>query len=103
MLSHGYLRCNFDYCVYYKLVKTDIYIYLLLYVDDMLVACKFMDKIKALKQLLNSEFDMKDLGQAKKILGMEIRRNMEKRIMFLTQRKYLEKLLGNFGWQIASL
>ena len=97
MLSHGYWRCNFDFCVYYKLVKTDLYIYLLLYVDDMLVACKSKAEIEALKQLLNSEFDMKDLGQAKKILGMEIRRNRERRIMFLTQIKYLEKVLRNFS------
>ncbi|KAH9768873.1 Integrase catalytic domain-containing protein [Citrus sinensis] len=97
MLSHGYLRCNFDCCVYYKLVKIDLYIYLLLYVDDILVSCKSRAEIEALKQLLNSEFDMKDLCQVKKILGMEIRRNNEKGILFLTQRKYLEKVLGNFG------
>ena len=97
MISHGYLRCNYDCCVYYKLVKTDLYIYLLLYVDDMLVACKSRTEIEALKQLLNSEFDMKDLGQAKKILGMEIRRNRERGTMFLTQRKYLERVLATFG------
>ena len=28
---------------------------------------------------------------------MEIRKNKEKGILFLTQRKYLEKVLGNFG------
>ena len=97
MLLHGYLRCNFDCGVYYKLVKTNLYIYMLLYVDGILVACKSRVEIEALKQLLNSEFDMKDLGQAKKILGMEIRRNKEKGILLLTQRKYLEKVLGNFG------
>lgn len=63
----------------------------------MLVACKSREKIKVLKQLLNSEFDMKDLGQAKKILGMEVRRNKDKGALFLTQRKYLEKVLENFG------
>ncbi|GJW77493.1 protein NLRC3 [Tanacetum coccineum] len=47
-------------------------IYLLLYVDDMLVAAKDMEEIKKLKILLNTEFDMKDLGAARKILGMEI-------------------------------
>ncbi|KAH9671238.1 Integrase catalytic domain-containing protein [Citrus sinensis] len=97
MISHGYLRCNYDCCVHYKLVKIDLYIYLLLYVDDMLVACKSRTKIEALKQLLNSEFDMKHLGQAKKILGMEIRRNNERGTMFLTQRKYLERVLASFG------
>nr|GEU39227.1 putative polyprotein [Tanacetum cinerariifolium] len=47
-------------------------IYLLLYVDDMLVAAKGMEEVNKLKILLNTEFDMKDLGAARKILGMEI-------------------------------
>ncbi|KAH9754884.1 Integrase catalytic domain-containing protein [Citrus sinensis] len=43
--------------------------------DDMLIACKLRDEIEELKKLLSSEFDMKDLGYARKILGMDIRRN----------------------------
>ncbi|KAH9647652.1 hypothetical protein KPL70_025267 [Citrus sinensis] len=97
MLSHGYLRCSFDCCVYYKVISTNLYIYLLLYVDDMLVACKSREEIEALKNLLNSEFEMKDLGSAKKILGMEIKRDRSKGIMFLSQEKYLRRVLETFG------
>ena len=50
-------------------------IFLLLYVDDMLIAAKSMSEVNKLKTLLSREFDMKDLGTAKKILGMEIRRD----------------------------
>jgi hypothetical protein len=38
----------------------------------MLIAAKGMKEIAALKAQLSSKFDMKDLGAAKKILGMEI-------------------------------
>lgn len=62
----------------------------------MLIACSEREEIEVLKQLLNSEFDMKDLGPAKKILGMEIIRNMKKGTMILSQRKYLDKVLGAF-------
>ena len=48
------------------------YIYLILYVDDMLIAYRSQTKIEKLKSQLNREFEMKDLGEAKKILGMEI-------------------------------
>jgi len=48
-------------------------IILMLYVDDMLITFQDMSKINELKGILNSEFDMKDLGAAKKILGMEIK------------------------------
>ncbi|GJX38401.1 retrovirus-related pol polyprotein from transposon TNT 1-94 [Tanacetum coccineum] len=48
------------------------YIYLFLYVDDMLIACKSKAEIGSTKDLLKKEFDMKELREAKKILGMEI-------------------------------
>ncbi|KAK3029181.1 hypothetical protein RJ639_038733 [Escallonia herrerae] len=48
---------------------------LTLYVDDMLIAAKRKSHILHLKKLLSREFDMKDLGSAKKILGMEIHRD----------------------------
>ncbi|GJW49647.1 hypothetical protein Tco_0090998 [Tanacetum coccineum] len=44
------------------------YIYLLLYVYDMLIACKSKVEIGSTKSLFKKEFDMKELGEAKKIL-----------------------------------
>ena len=41
----------------------------------MLIAAKKKSDVLKLKKLLSSEFDMKDLGAAKKILGMEIYRD----------------------------
>nr|GEU40920.1 retrotransposon protein, putative, Ty1-copia subclass [Tanacetum cinerariifolium] len=49
-------------------VSGDSYVYLLLYVDDMLIAAKNMTMINDLKALLKSKFEMKDLGAAKKML-----------------------------------
>ena len=96
MQMHKFVRCSYDCCVYYKIIKDGLYIYLLLYVDDMLVACKDRDEIDKLKVLLNSKFEMKDLGYARKILGMEIRRNISKGKLFLSQEKYLRKVLEVF-------
>lgn len=45
---------------------------MLLYIDNMLIAAKSMDQIVTPKKQLSSEFEMKDLGAAKKILGMKI-------------------------------
>ena len=41
----------------------------------MLVVGSDKDDIRRLKQQLSKEFDMKDLGPAKKILGMQITRD----------------------------
>ena len=48
---------------------------MLLYVDDILIACKHMDQIDILKQQLKGSFEMKDLGEARKILGVKLIRN----------------------------
>ena len=75
MVTHGYMRCEYDCCVYFRIFVDVSYIFLALYVDDMLVAAKSKQEIVKLKSLLSSEFDMKDFGAAKKILGIEIHRD----------------------------
>ena len=57
---------------------------MLLYVDDILIAAKSKVEIGKLKLQLNEEFEMKDLGEAKKILGMEIQRDRLKGIVGLS-------------------
>lgn len=64
MSRKGYKKCAMDQCCYLKDFGSS-YIILLLYVDDMLVACSNMDKINRLKEQLSEEFEMKDLGAAK--------------------------------------
>uniref|UniRef100_A0A2N9FYY5 Integrase catalytic domain-containing protein n=1 Tax=Fagus sylvatica TaxID=28930 RepID=A0A2N9FYY5_FAGSY len=50
-----------------------------------------------LKSLLHKEFEMKDLGAAKKILGMEIRRDRGARKLWLSQKNYIRKVFENFS------
>lgn len=68
-------------------------IYLVLNINDILLACKNMNRIDMLKQQLKNEFDMKDLGLAKNILGMDLRREKSTRSLFLSQEGYIIKLL----------
>ncbi|GJR57614.1 putative polyprotein [Tanacetum coccineum] len=64
---------------------------------------KDMDEVKKLKILLNTEFDMKDLGAARKILGMEIIRDRKHGKLFLSQNSYIEKIISRFGMSSAKL
>jgi len=57
--------------VYYNNLPRGEYIYLLSYVDDMLIASESRSAIDKLKKDLSSEFEMKGLGKVKKVLGME--------------------------------
>nr|GEX59191.1 retrovirus-related Pol polyprotein from transposon TNT 1-94 [Tanacetum cinerariifolium] len=75
MIGHGYDRCSYDECVYLRKFPDESFLYLVLYVDDMLIAAPNKDQIRELKDQLSNEFDMKDLRAAKKILGMEIQRD----------------------------
>ena len=51
----------------------------------MLIACKHIDQINKLKKQLKNAFEMKDLGAAKKILGVELLRDRKKDILKLSQ------------------
>ncbi|MCO5609856.1 hypothetical protein L7F22_064088 [Adiantum nelumboides] len=69
---------------------------LLLYVDDMLIAGDDMKDIENLKMELLKSFSMKDLGAAKRILGMKISRDMQRQNLTLSQEDYIEKVLERF-------
>ena len=75
MLSQEYKRTFADPCVHVRRFHDDTFIILLLYVDDMLIVGQDADMIHKLKMELLKTFDMKDLGSAKRILGMEILRD----------------------------
>ncbi|KAG8485491.1 hypothetical protein CXB51_021304 [Gossypium anomalum] len=77
------------------------FVYLLLYVDDMLIAAKDKGEIRKVKAQLSEEFEMKDLGPAKKILGIEILRDRKTSKLYLSQKGYIEKLLCRFNMRSA--
>jgi len=58
--------------------------YLQLYVDDMLIASKDNTVINKWKSQLSDVSEMKDLGAAKKILGMEIHRGQKAGKVYLS-------------------
>ena len=85
MMKLGYQRCEYDCCAYHKKLHGDTRIYLVLYVDDILIATQNMEDIEELKRSLSAEFEMKDLGAARKILGVEIYRDRTKKKLFFSQ------------------
>jgi len=97
MSDHGFQRSSFDCCIYFKTIEGGDKIYLLLYVDDMLIACKEMEFINELKHQLSNTFEMKDLGAAKKILGVQLKRDRKNGIISLTQHKYIRNGLEKFN------
>ncbi|KAG8473168.1 hypothetical protein CXB51_035114 [Gossypium anomalum] len=101
MTSHDFKRSSFDSCVYFKKNSDGSFVYLFLYVDDMLIAAKDKGEIRKVKAQLSKEFEMKDLGPAKKILGIEILRDRKASKLYLSQKGYIEKVLCRFNMQSA--
>jgi len=69
--------------------------YLLLYVDDIIIAGNNEAWIQKIVDLLKNEFSMKDIGKPKNFLGIRIEQTTEG--MFLSQRTYMEHMLSRFG------
>ena len=94
----GFIRSLYDPCVYYKQLTEGDYIYLLLYVDDMLLAKRDPIKLKEIKAQLSVEFDKKDSRATKKILGIEILRDRNNNELSLTQKTSPTTYYVNSTW-----
>jgi phosphoribosyl-AMP cyclohydrolase len=102
ILGLGFVRSRVDHYVYSKQVGNH-FIYVVMYVDDMLLVGNNMDVIKEVKSQLSSKFDMKDLSAANFILGMEIKRDRANKKLWLNQRKYVETILQRFNMHGSKL
>ncbi|KAL5835739.1 hypothetical protein ACOSQ4_015236 [Xanthoceras sorbifolium] len=100
MSNSGFTRCQANHRCYIKRFDNS-FIILLLYVDDMLVAGSDMQEIMNLKRELSKQFAMKDLGAAKQILGMRIKRDTKSGTLLLSQAEYIKKVLSRFNMQDA--
>ncbi|KAL2227396.1 UNVERIFIED_CONTAM: Retrovirus-related Pol polyprotein from transposon TNT 1-94 [Sesamum indicum] len=100
MLSLNFTRSQYDHCLYFKHVH-DSPIFLVLYVDDMLIASPSVHLISTLQRDLCKAFEMKDLGNAKQILGMNIARDRKQFLISLNQRSYLSNVLKKFSMENA--
>lgn len=79
--------------------QNETVIYVLLYVDDILIFCNNLKIIDIIKKLLSSEFDMTDMGNASSFLGMQIEQDIGSGTIVLSQSNYLKRVLQRFNMQ----
>jgi hypothetical protein len=94
MRQFGYKQSNSDHTLFFKHHNSRITV-LIIYVDDMVITGDDSEEIERLQQQLASEFEMKDLGNLKYFLGIEVARGRDG--IFLCQRKYVLDLLAETG------
>lgn len=64
---------------------------------------KSMSEMDRLKAQLNQEFEMKDLDTGRRILGIEIKRDLQAHELFYHRITILRRSLSNLAWKIVSL
>lgn len=98
MSKFSFQENKMDECVYLKISGSKV-IFLVLYVDDILIASSDLTLLQTTKDMLAASFDMKDLGEAKFVLGIEIIRDRNKRALGLSQRQYVDIINKRFGME----
>ena len=93
MCEHGYKKTTSNHCVFVKRFANNDFIILLLYVDDMLIVGKDNFMINKLKKQLSESFSMKNMGVAKKILGIRIMSDRQEKKLWLSREHYVKKVL----------
>jgi len=90
-----------DQCIYQKVSGSKI-CFLILYVDDILLATNDKGFLYVVKQFLSNRFDMKDMGYASYVIGIKIQRDRVCRILCLSQEAYINKVLESFQMKDCS-
>jgi transposase InsO family protein len=71
--------------------------YLLVYVDDIIIAATCLTKIEEVKKAVFNAFDARDMGEAKFFLGMAIERDRDSRTLKLGQERAVNDLLDKYS------
>ena len=93
MKRYGYKQSNSDHTLFLKR-KGDLIICLIIYVDDMIITRSDIEEIAQLRNNLFREFEKKDLGGLKYLLGIEA---LHSNKGIISQRKYIMNLLIETG------
>lgn len=98
IIREGFIRSKCDPCLYKK-CSGESKIFILIYVDDLLIFGTNECEVTNMKNILHKEFKMKDLGLISDFLGINVKQNFENGITVLSQRNYLENVLKRFNME----
>lgn len=96
MITLKFKNVTSDTCLFVS-EKYDVFI--LLYVDDILIICHDLSKITELKLKLSNVFQMKDLGEVENFLGLHIHRDYNTNEIEVSMQSYVEKILKNYNME----
>ena len=96
----GFIK-NKDKPYVYKKSSGSAIVFLILYVNDILLIGNDIPIMQSIKTWLLNQFSMKDLGEVSYILGIKIYRDRSKRMLGLFQSWYIDLILKRFNMETS--
>nr|CCA21486.1 putative polyprotein [Albugo laibachii Nc14] len=96
----GFSQCRSDSCIFVRQQGNSI-IYITIYVDDMLVGAKMTEEIEDIHTKPSNRFKMKDLGNARFVLGIEVNYEREARKLKINQESSIRRMAERFNQEKA--
>ena len=99
MMTHlKFLRSDVDQAVFFRRDKMAVII-VLVHVDDCTITASSMNLINDFKLQISQHVEITDLGELHWLLGIEVKRDRERRTIHLSQRSYIDSIIRRYGFQ----
>jgi Reverse transcriptase (RNA-dependent DNA polymerase) len=95
LLAKGFVCSQADPGLFIKLVGRGR-VLALVYVDDCLIGGKTMKEVQEVIDLLATMFEVKEMGEPRDFLGIQIERNRVAKTIAIHQQPYIQKLLADY-------
>lgn len=95
MLGLGFKQSKIEPCLYQKQLEGNATLVVVIYVDDIFVFGNSVVEKQKLKTALLKKFKVKDLGAARHVLGMRLRRGKD--VIYLDQEQFIVNVLSDFN------
>ncbi|CAB1110220.1 unnamed protein product [Ectocarpus sp. CCAP 1310/34] len=101
LIIFGWQRTRSDPCVYI-FVSGDELTILAIYVDDILITGGNKEIVSRKKKELMDSFEMTDMGEVKRVIGIEVQRDYEHGTLAISQGPYARDILQRYGMEQAN-
>lgn len=100
LLEMGFRQSESDACLFMKQLSSGDWVYLLIYVDDMIVACRDKHQLDRLEQELQKRFEVSCLGTVNHFLGIRVRQDKDG-FYSLSQQASIREIAARYGLEGA--
>jgi transposase InsO family protein len=98
--TYGFIASDADPSLFTLHNKMDT-CYMLIYVDDILIASKSIDTVKSIKANLLKTFQGKDMGEVSSFLGINVERNRDNLELKISQTAMIDNIVKEYGMEEA--